>query len=111
MRQSAADPVLYQLDWSHLASLLPPWGCPAWRRDGGGGGQAIVGQEVGSGSWGPNTGYEALAKSNMAVFVFAGRAPSVCFCLACPQGLPAQWAEKLFEATLFLYSAVSSVAR
>lgn len=49
----------------------------------GGGARGIGGQgwvRVGVGSWGPNTGCKALAKSNMVLFVFAGRGPR-CVCL------------------------------
>lgn len=49
----------------------------------------VVGREVGVGSWGPDTGCKALAKSNTALFVFAGPAPSVCFYPSSPRGLPA----------------------
>lgn len=73
------------------------------------GGQGWVG--VGVGSWGPNTGCKALAKSNMALFVFAGRTPSVCFWPVCPRRLPVHRARKLFSATPFLYPEVSSVGR
>lgn len=73
------------------------------------GGQGWVG--VGVGSWGPNTGCKTLAKSNMALFVFAGQTPSVCFWPMYPRGLPVHWARKLFSATLFLYQEVSSVGR
>lgn len=60
---------------------------------------------------GPNTGCKALAKSNMALFVFAGQTPSVCFWPMYPRGLPVHWARKLFSTTLFLYLEVSSVGR
>lgn len=32
VRRSTAEPALYQLDWSHLVSLLPPLGWPTWKR-------------------------------------------------------------------------------
>lgn len=87
VRRSAADLALYQLDWSHLASLLLPWSCPARR-------SKMEEEGAGLGSWGPNAGCKALAKSNMALFVFAGRSPSVCFRPGCPPGLAVHWAWK-----------------
>lgn len=77
VRRSTADPALYQPDWSHLASLLPPLCCPVGSRERG----VRVRPTQGHG-----TGCKALAKSNMALIVFAGWSPLVCFCLPCPRG-------------------------
>lgn len=69
----------------HICRL--PWGCLSWRSKMGEEGARL-------GSWGPNTGCKALAKSNMALFVFAGQSPSVCFRPGCPPGLAVCWAWK-----------------
>lgn len=102
VRRSTADPALYQPDWSHLASLLPPLCCPVGSRERG----VRVRPTQGHG-----TGCKALAKSNMALIVFAGWSPLVCFCLPCPRGFSSRLGHK-FPHThmhLFLRSHTHSV--
>lgn len=60
---------------------------------------------------GHGTGCKALAKSNMALIVFAGWSPLVCFCLPCPRGFSSRLGHK-FPRThmrLFLRSDTHSV--
>lgn len=102
VRRSTADPALYQPDWSHLASLLPPLCCPVGSRERG----VRVRPTQGHG-----TGCKALAKSNMALIVFAGWSPLVCFCLPCPRGFSSRLGHKFphTHMRLFLRSDTHSV--
>lgn len=83
-------------------SLLPPLCCPVGSRERGVRGRPTQGH---------GTGCKALAKSNMALIVFAGWSPLVCFCLPCPRGFSSRLRHKFphTHMRLFLRSDTHTV--